>query len=51
MASRPFAARWDGECAECGAAWCADDEIRYNDAGELVGEECCGFVYDGDDEW
>jgi hypothetical protein len=47
MSSRPFTANWDGDCAECGASFDAGDEIRYNDDGDLIGEECCG-LYEND---
>lgn len=36
-----FPARWDGECADCGKAFDAGDDIRYID-GDLVAVDCCG---------
>lgn len=36
-----FAARWDGECAGCGMAFDAGNDVRYVN-GELVAADCCG---------
>lgn len=38
-----FAARWDGECADCGMAFDAGDDVRYVN-GELVAVDCCGGI-------
>lgn len=41
-ASRPFEARYDGHCAECGNFFEEGDMIQYDKDGDLVAMDCCG---------
>ena len=50
MASKPFEARYPGRCEACGDSFDEGDAIRYDDDDDLVGEDCCGFFYAGDDD-
>lgn len=40
MASKPFPAKYMGDCCECGIWWEEGEMIRYNDNDELVHEDC-----------
>ena len=40
MASKPFPARYQGDCCECGVWWEEGEMIRYNDNDELIHEDC-----------
>jgi hypothetical protein len=43
MASRPFEAKYPGDCCECGIWWEEGELIRYNDNEELVHKDCYVF--------
>lgn len=42
QASRPFPARYGGQCADCGGWFEEGDMIRYDEDGDLVALDCCG---------
>jgi hypothetical protein len=50
MASKVFPARWDGECSECMGDVPRGDSARFNDDGDFIGQDCCGWEYDEEDE-
>lgn len=50
MAGPVFRASYPGECADCFADFDEGDEVRFNDDGQLVAQDCCGHEYDVDFE-
>lgn len=50
MPSKVFRAAYPGECAGCFGDFDEGDEIRFDDDGEIVAQDCCGHELDVDFE-